>query len=242
MRYSYRLNIIRKRKHTNKISLIFTLILLGLILTLGFSLLDAHRFFIGFVDSFVRVLIAYGIAMFLALIMSLTIAMLPKIESIAIPTLDALQSFPAFSIFPLLIIWFGKTAGVIIIILVFEMIWPILFSLLSSQKQIKGDLIEAANIFGAKGVKYISYVLIPLLWPAIITGSIVAWGEAWETVIAAEILVAIPGVGTYLSEAGLNNNSEVLIVGIFLLLTLLFILNKYLWLPLLNISTKYQQE
>lgn len=242
MRYNYRLSIVRKRRKTKKISLIFGLIFIGLIFALGFSLLNARYFFIGFLESFIRVVIAYFIALTLALTLSLIVVLFPKIESVAIPTLDALQSFPSFSLFPILILWFGKTAIVIIFILVLAMIWPILFSLLSAQKQIRQDLVEAATVFGAKGGKFIIYVLLPLLLPAIVTGSIVSWGEAWETIIAAEIIVAIPGVGTYLSKAGLSNNSGVLIIGVLLLLAILFVLNKYLWLPLLNLSTKYQQE
>jgi len=122
------------------------------------------------------------------------------------------------------------------------MIWPILFTILSAQKQLKGDLLEAAHLFRATGIKFLIYVLFPLMFPAIITGSIVAWGEAWETIIAAEIIVNVPGVGTYLAQGGQNLNSTVLLVGILLLLMLLFILNKYIWLPLLNMSTRYQQE
>ena len=165
-----------------------------------------------------------------------------SLESIIIPILDALQSFPAFAIFPLLIIWFGRSSIDVVIILILEMIWPMIFTILSGQKQIKKDVLEAAKIFGAKGLRSLFYVTLPLLFPAIITGSIVAWGEAWETIIAAEIIVNVQGVGNYLSVAGQNNQINVLTIGILLLLFVLFILNKYIWLPLLNISTRYQEE
>ena len=131
---------------------------------------------------------------------------------------------------------------VVIIILVLEMVWPILFTLLSGQKQIREDLIDAGHCFGATGFKYFTFVQMPLLFPSIITGSIVAWGEAWETIIAAEIIVNVPGVGNYLSTSGADLQSKVLVVGIILLLTMLFIFNKYVWLPLLNLSTEFQSE
>src|SRR5581483_8172407 len=101
------------------------------------------------------------------------------------------------------------------------------------------NLIEAANIFGAKKEKYLYYVLLPLLLPSIVTGSIVAWGEAWEAIIAAEIIVQVPGVGTYLAQGGDTLDSKVLFIGILLLLGMLFIVNKYVWLTLLNVTTKY---
>lgn len=242
MRYTHTLRIIRKRKHVKKISILISLFLIGLIFVLGFTTLDAKQFFLGFLESFIRVSIAYLISILIAVCISLIVISSPKVEVVTVPILDVLQSFPSFALFPLFVLWFGKTSAVTICILIITMIWPILFTLLSAQKQIRLDLIDAAYAFGAKGNKYFIYVLLPLLFPAIITGSIVSWGEAWEAIIAAEIIVAIPGVGTYLAEAGKNNNFQILVIGIFLLLTILFILNKYLWLPLLNVSTKYQQE
>ncbi|HKC14991.1 MAG TPA: ABC transporter permease subunit [Patescibacteria group bacterium] len=242
MRYTHNIKTIRKRKHVVKISVIFTILLVALILILGFTTLDAKQFFLGFLESFWRVIVAYLVAISIAIFTTIIITSTTTLESIFIPILDALQSFPSFALFPLLIVWFGRNSIDVIIILVLEMVWPILFTLLSAQKQIKTDLMEASKIFGAGGINYFLYVLLPLLFPAIVTGSIVAWGEAWETIIAAEIIVNVTGVGNYLSTAGNNNQTGVLVIGILLLLLILFIINKYIWLSLLNMSTKYQQE
>ena len=191
--------------------------------------------------SLYRLLAAYLISVTLAWFLAVGFYK-GKRALVALPIFDVLQSFPSFALFPLFVVWFGKAAVVTIFILIITMIWPMLFSLLSAQKQIRGELKEAAFIFGARENKYLLYVLFPLLFPAIVTGSIVAWGEAWEAIIAAEIIVGAGGVGLYLAQAGTNNMPHVLIVGILLLLLLLFLLNKYIWLPLLNTSTKYQQE
>jgi|SRR5581483_4524089 len=242
MRYTHSLRIIRRRKHRTKISLILTGILLLLVVIVGFTLLDAKQFFLGFIDSLFRVTISYFLSLIIAFLLTLFVISSKQIEGFMLPFLDVLQSFPSFALFPLLIIWFGKTAFVTIVILIITMIWPILFTLLSAQKQIRTDLLEAATVFGARDFSLLRYVLLPLLFPAIVTGSIVAWGEAWEAIIAAEIIVVVPGVGTYLAQSGSAFNSQILIVGIVLLLSLLFIINKYIWLPLLNMSTQYQQD
>lgn len=242
MRYTHSFRLIRRRKHTVKISLIITGVLLILILVLGFTTLDASKFFSGFLESLVRVVIAYFVSLILAITIALIVNSSKMIENVSVPVLDVLQSFPSFALFPLLALWFGRTSLVTIIILVITMIWPILFTILSAQKTLRADLLEAAKAFGAVKEKYFVYVLFPLMFPAIITGSIVAWGEAWEAIIAAEIIVNVPGVGTYLAQTGESLNSQILLIGIVLLLMLLFILNKYIWLPLLNLSTKYQSD
>jgi NitT/TauT family transport system permease protein len=241
MRYTHSFHVIRHKKHRLKISILITGVILLLIFVLGFTILNAEQFFVGFLESLTRVTISYFIALVIAIILALFTTLDKKIENFFLPILDVLQSFPSFALFPLFVIWFGRTSIVTIFILIITMIWPILFTILSGRKLIKDEQLEAAKIFGAKRIKYLRYVLLPLLFPSIITGSIVAWGEAWEAIIAAEIIVNIKGVGTYLAQNGQNFNSSVLVVGILLLLGLLFILNKYIWLPLLNVSTKYQE-
>lgn len=240
MRYTHNLKLIRKRKHALKISIILTLLAVVLVLFLGFTELDAKLFFFGFFQSLIRVVIAYFATLIIAIALALIVNSSKPVEEIALPLLDALQSFPAFAILPLLIVWFGRSSSVIIIVLIMEMVWPILFSILSAQKQLREDVLEAGTAFGATGLKYLIHVLAPLLFPSVVTGSIVAWGEAWETIIAAEIIINVTGVGSYLSSPA--NSSQILIIGTFLLLVILFILNKYIWLPLLNLSTRYQQE
>jgi NitT/TauT family transport system permease protein len=241
MHYTHHFPVIRRRKHALHLSLfIFALIYL-LIFTYGFSQVNAKDFTIGFLLSLIRVLFAYLISVTLALVTALLVTARKNIEDTALPFLDMLQSFPAFSILPLLLAFLGSSNIAAITILTLEMIWPILFSILTGLKSQNEEVLEAATIFGAKGYKRVAYVTFPLILPALVTGSIVAWGEAWETVLAAEIIIKIPGVGTYLSEAGNNNQNSVLVIGILLLMIILFLLNKFFWIPLLNRSTEYQQ-
>ena len=240
MHYTHHFRIIRRRKHTLPITLIVLAIILTLIFAFGFTKVDAFQFFIGFFYSFSRVLVAYVLALIVAVSLALIVTINKTFEDLALPTLDVLQSFPAFSILPLLMAFFGKNDLVAIFILFIEMIWPILFSVLSGIKGESEEIMEAASIFGATGWKRVIFVTIPSIFPSLTTGSIVAWGEAWETVLAAEIIINIPGVGTYLQQTG-TDNSSFLTIGILMLLAVLFIINKLVWIPLLNRSTKYQQ-
>ncbi len=242
VRYTHNIHVLRKKKHIITSSIILTLLIIILILFLGLSTLDINKFFIGFAQSFIRVVISYIISVVLAILLTLFVTSSQKIESIFLPLFDVLQSFPSFAMFPLLLVWLGRGSTVTIFILIISMLWPILFTLITAQKQTKQELVEVSHVFGATGFKYLRYVQIPLMFSAIITGSIVAWGEAWEAIIAAEIIASVPGVGSYLAEAGTAGRENVLIIGILLLMLLLFIMNKYVWLPLLNKSTKYQGE
>ena len=210
----------------------------------GMVQIDRSAFIFGLVASFSRVAIAYIIAFVLSIIIALIVVSNKAFEAILLPVFDVLQSFPSFVLFPVLVVALQNQPNtVIIFVLVITMIWPLLFAIISGIKGRRNDLEEAATVFGAVGLKRFFNFTLPLLMPSIVTGSIVSWGEGWEFIIGAELLVHTNfGVGQYLGFLADSRQNQPLIFGIILLLFFLFILNKLIWLPLLHTSTKYQAD
>lgn len=250
MRYSNQLHTARKKsvlKNKKKSSLISTawilLFLIALATVVNFSKLNPLTFFEGFGASLARISIAYIIALVISCIIALLITSNEKIENLTLPVFDVLQSFPSFALFPLMVASIHSSEVIIISVLVIAIVWPILFTIIGGIKNRREDLEEAATIFGANGFKRLIHFTFPELSPAIVTGSIVGWGEAWEFIIGAELLVnAKIGIGSYLGQLGNNKENLLLVFGILVLMILLFVINKLIWLPLLNKSTRYQSE
>lgn len=241
MRYSYHLRATSAQRHT--LIILATLISILLIFILLFSVegLNIPNFLSNFSTSLIKIVLSYFIALAIALILALVTLKSKSIEKFALPLLDVLQSFPSFALLPLLLAYFGKSFVTIIVILIIAMVWPILFSIIGGFKGQRQDLEDAATILGAKGAKRLIYYTLPSLTPPIVTGSIVAWGEAWETVIGAEIILGSKGLGNFFSGLAAGEKGP-LIIAVVGLLILLFVLNKIIWLPLLDKVTKYQNE
>lgn len=220
------------------------LVLLILSFLVNASTLNFGQMLGGFLVSLIRISIAYIIALAVAVLIALAITSNKAIEAIFLPIFDVLQSFPSFALFPVLIIALQNSPEVVIIsVLSLSMVWEILFSIIGGIKNRRQDLEEAATIFGARGFSRLIHFTFPDLMPSIITGSIIGWGEGWEFIIGAELLVkANVGIGSYLGILGDNHENLSLALGIVVLLSLLFILNKLLWLPLLTKSTSYSTE
>lgn len=218
------------------------LVILGFLI--NFSTLSANELLRGFLASLARTSVAYIIAAVLAIIIALILTSHKYIEEILLPFFDVLQSFPSFALFPVLVVALKNSPEVIIVmVLTITMIWPILFSVIGGIKNRREDWEEAAQMFGAKGSKKLWYFTLPQLLPTIITGSIVGWGEGWEFIIGAELLVkANVGVGSYLGVLGERGENLSLAFGILVLLILLFVINKLIWLPLLTRATRYGTE
>lgn len=206
--------------------------------------LNFSDFFVGFAYSLARTSAAYIVAFILAMVLALLMSANLWVENMLLPILDVMQSFPSFALFPVLVGALEHFPEVVIVsVLALEMIWPILFAVVGGFKNRREDLEEAATIFGASGWKRLRYFTLPELAPAIVTGSIVGWGEGWEFIIGAELLVSVHrGVGHYLGILGNSHQTALLATGIILLMLLLFVINKILWLPLLHNATKNQTE
>jgi ABC-type nitrate/sulfonate/bicarbonate transport system permease component len=249
MRYSHSLHSVAHRHSLfNWRSSVFVVLLLFAFLIFlslsGMVQIDQQMFFLGLSASFLRVIVAYVIALFLSIVIALAITSNSEVEDIFLPIFDVLQSFPSFALFPILVASLANRPNyVIVLVLTVTMIWPILFALISGIKGRRIDLEEAATVFGAKGSKRLFHFTLPMLFPSIVTGSIVGWGEGWEFIIGAELLVSVKyGVGGYLGQLGQANQGQALAYGIGLLLIFIFIVNKLIWLPLLRESTNFQSD
>jgi ABC-type nitrate/sulfonate/bicarbonate transport system permease component len=164
-----------------------------------------------------------------------------QVLDVALPVFDVLQSFPTFAALPLAIYFWGPSNFTTIFFLIFTIIWPIFFAILSSLKLMKHEWDEVAEIYGLTGKEYLKKFLIPVSVPGLITGSIVGLGEAWEAVVATEIIVGMQsGLGPFFQSFAAN--SGVTVFGILGFLILIFSINKIIWIPLLDWSHSFIEE
>ena len=195
---------------------------------------------INLILSISRLVSAYFIALILAWIFALA-SYKGNFSSIALPIFDVLQSFPSFAAMPIAVYFWGPSNQTIIFFLVITVIWPILFSVISSLRLIKHDWEEAVEIANLKGINYFRHFLIPASIPGIITGSIIGLGEGWEALVGTEMIVnAKNGVGPFFQK--FSSNPIITAFAILGLLLIIFSVNKIIWLPLLELSHKKMEE
>jgi NitT/TauT family transport system permease protein len=187
-----------------------------------------------------RMLVAFVISV----VLGWTLAVLfyrGKASIIALPVFDVLQSVPTFAALPIAVLYLGPSATTVIIFLVLALIWPILFSVISSLKLIKSEYQEAVTIYGLTGWKRLYYFTFPASVPGLITGSIIGLGDAWEAIIATEIIVGMQrGLGPFFQS--FSNSPKITTFGILGLLLIIFAINKICLLPLLEKSHSLVEE
>lgn len=202
--------------------------------------------------TLLRLTLAYVISLILAIILALIATSHKTLESVLLPVLDVLQSVPALAFFPIAIVAFAKAGGPeagAIFVLVVGMMWAIVFNMIGAIHAIPVDIRYVAANYGATGWKFIPSVLLPASFPALVTGSLLAWGQAWNIIIVAEFInfgtirQILPGLGSTLDQAATSageGNTTLFIAALLVLIVLVITLNKLIWHPLLNLSERFK--
>lgn len=235
------LRIYRKRSHLIITLGIVLLPFLFVAFVLPLSTHDKSVFVSDLLESAFRLFISYGISVVLAMVFALFLTT-GKVGNFFLPLFDVMQSFPTFAMLPLVVRVFGAGNTTVIIFLVVTIIWPLLFAIISAQKLVKEGWNEAAEIYNARGWRRLVYYVLPLSFPGLVTGSIVGLGEGWEALVGAEIIVGLQGHGLGSFFSLNSGSSSIVLFGVFALLLCIFVMNRLLWLPLLDRSHKLLSE
>jgi ABC-type anion transport system duplicated permease subunit len=125
-------------------------------------------------------------------------------------------------------------------------------NIVSATKNIPSEINEVGKMFGFKGLKRITHIIIPSILPAIVTGSILSWGTGWNTIIFAEYIpstektippVSVPGIGSLLDKAGYEyGNTVVLIFILMIIAAIVLLMEGLVWRRLLRRFEKYHVE
>lgn len=144
-------------------------------------------------------------------------------------------SVPAVIFYPLIVRSVGREyMGVAAVLLLLTgSLWYTLFNMLKGALMIPSTIIEMANNFGVRGFLYYRTILIPAMLPSLITGTITAWGGAWNaSMVAEEVnfgkeIFSIHGIGSLLLSATAQPK-ELLWVVLAMTLWIVFI-NTFFW-------------
>jgi ABC-type nitrate/sulfonate/bicarbonate transport system permease component len=236
----HRIKIYKSRLH---LAVTFLLIVAPFLFLLFFAQIEQIAIATLFHDvslSIVRLLIAFAVSASLAWLLAIVFYRGIRAH-VALPVFDILQSFPTFAILPFAVYYWGRTDMTVIFFLVLTIIWPILFSVLSSLKVAKHDWEEVVEIYNLSGFNYFKKYLWPLSIPGLVTGSIIGLGEGWGALVATEIIVNLRGgLGDFFQSH--TQSTSITFLGVLSLLIVVFSINKLIWTPILDASHRLMEE
>src|SRR5438034_6272818 len=160
-------------------------------------------------------LVLYGFCAAAVVGMPLGIAMgaSRSIEAFVNPTFLLLRPIPPLAWIPLAIVWLGLGDAAKVLVIWFAAFVPAVINSYAGVRSIEPYLIEAARSLGVRPAMLVREVLIPGALPLIFTGLRLSLQACWTTLVAAELLGAIVGLGHALYQAGLDIFPAMIVVG-----------------------------
>jgi NitT/TauT family transport system permease protein len=203
--------------------------------------------------SFMRTSVAIILAAFWTVPLGVYIGMNPKVSRILQPIVQIMASVPATAIFPVILLFLIRFGGGISFGSIFLMLlgtqWYILFNVIAGASALPQELKEIAKIYGVKGFRKWKTLIIPGIFPYLVTGFITATGGAWNATIVSEyvtfggrVLKTI-GLGSLISESTEKGDFGLLLLSTVVMAAIVVSINRLFWKRLFTLAReKYRLD
>lgn len=168
-------------------------------------------------SSTLRVFAAWVLAGAAGIPLGLAMGQNKYIRAVFDPLIEFSRPIPPLALQPLLIIWVG-IGDMAKVTLLFASIFGIfVLSGVAGVRSAALDRVRAAQSLGARPWQVFRHVLLPSALPEIFTGARVAMGTAWTTIVAAEMVASVSGIGWLVLNASRYLRTDVIFVGIIVM-------------------------
>ena len=135
-------------------------------------------------------------------------------ESFMRPIFEILRPIPPVSWIPITIIWLGLGLQAKAFIVFFSAFVPCTINAYTGIRQTSPALINVAKVCGASNFTIFRKIGIPSAMTMTFAGIRVALGNAWATLVAAEMLAANVGLGYMIQQGRSFARPDIIILGI----------------------------
>ncbi|MEJ5240183.1 MAG: ABC transporter permease subunit [Anaerolineales bacterium] len=253
------------KEETPSSNFIGRLIFFVLLLALGWGAWNALREFIqlplaqwleiliGLLATLVRVVVALILALSWTIPLGVLIGSQPRLAAWLQPIVQVVASIPATALFPLLVAFLVSLRGGLNLASVLLMLmgtqWYLLFNIIAGAAAIPQDLKYTASLMHLRGWERWRTLILPALFPYIITGSITASGGAWNASIVAEYIqiggetLKVTGIGALIAEATQLGDYRLLLVATVSMILTVVLINRLFWRRLYRLAEEqYRME
>lgn len=203
--------------------------------------------------TFVRVNLSLLIGALWTVPVGVAIGFSPRFARIMQPLVQLAASIPATALFPVILLFLIKLRGGVEIAAMMLMLlgtqWYILFNVIAGAMAIPTDLKEAAYIFRFSRMDRWRRLILPGIFPYLVTGLVTASGGAWNASIVAEYfhfrgrIVEAPGLGSTISRASDSGRFDLLLASTLIMAVVVVLINRVVWRRMYRLaSTRYKLE
>lgn len=176
-----------------------------------------------------------------------------KLARVVQPLAQIAASVPATALFPVLLLAIVSLGGGLgigsIVLMLLGTQWYVLFNVIAGAMAIPSDLREASAAFQFRSLERWQIVILPGIFPYLVTGLVTASGGAWNASIVAEYfhfkgkVLSTFGLGAQISAATDAGNFSLLLLSTIVMAAIVVSVNRLVWRPLYRLAeTRYRIE
>jgi NitT/TauT family transport system permease protein len=207
----------------------------------------------GIVATFVRVSVALAITLIWTIPVGVFIGTNRRLAGLLQPIVQVVASIPATALFPVVLLALLQAPGGLNIAAVLLMLmgtqWYLLFNVIAGAAAIPQDLLYTTDLLRLSSLDRWRTLILPALFPYIITGAITASGGAWNASIVAEHVEfggqthATTGVGALIAQATGTGDYALLLAATLALVVTVVSINRTFWRRLYRLAEeRYRME
>ncbi len=158
------------------------------------------------------------IALVLVLPLALLVGMRAQLDQALTPIIMLVGALPDLAILTLLVTVIGKGNMAAVAISAFSAFFPIYFTIRQGVKDIPIDYFHVAQVFKAGRFQTFTKMVLPSIFPSLVTGLRLSFEFSWNVLLAVEIIASVAGIGSFISTS-LGNSAHSLTYGLAAIMT-----------------------
>jgi NitT/TauT family transport system permease protein len=214
---------------------------------------DLRLLFEGAAATFLRVNAALLISALWTIPVGVAIGFNPRLARFVQPLAQVMASVPASAFYPILLIGLIKIGGGLgfgsIALMLLGTQWYILFNVIAGAMSIPSDLREVTELYRFTQWQRWTRLILPGIFPFLITGMVTASGGAWNASVMAEYskvkgeTLQTIGLGAQISSATDHGRFQIILLATILISLMVVSMNRLVWRRLYRLAeTRFKLE
>ena len=207
----------------------------------------------GAAATFLRVNAALLISAAWTIPVGVAIGLNPRLARIVQPLAQIMASVPATAFFPILLMGLVRIGGGLgigsIALMLLGTQWYILFNVIAGAMSIPSDLREVASLYHFTRWQRWTKLILPGIFPYLITGMVTASGGAWNASVMAEYshvkdqTLSTIGLGAQIDAATDSGRFSMLLLATIMISLMVVTMNRLVWRRLYRLAeTRFKLE
>jgi len=200
----------------------------------------------GAAATFLRVNAALLISAAWTIPVGVAIGLTPRVAKVVQPIAQILASVPATAFFPILLMGLVRIGGGLgigsIALMLLGTQWYILFNVIAGASSIPADLREVASLYRFTRWQRWTKLILPGIFPYLLTGMVTASGGAWNASVMAEYshvkdrTLETIGLGAQIDAATDAGRFPILLLATIMISLMVITMNRLVWRRLYRLA------